>query len=183
MALTYLPKLPEGLHPFYIIYKFADKIGIASGDKPLTVYYEGNIGDCFIKSDVITKAYYDYDRKEWVNDWIKEQKTRDSYGSYVLMPNYNNIIYTNFDIPKDDNTIYKHKSKDATEITIEGGDMRNMQKGMVWNVGAAVSIEPKEAPQICTFSSSNPDVCTVDETGKIVAVGEGECIITITSKM
>ena len=61
--------------------------------------------------------------------------------------------------------------------------MRNMQKGMVWNVGAAVSIEPKEAPQICTFSSSNPDVCTVDETGKIVAVGEGECIITITSKM
>ncbi|MFR1316354.1 Ig-like domain-containing protein [Clostridium perfringens] len=187
MALTYLPKLPEGLHPFYIIYKFADKIGIASGDKPLTVYYEGNIGDCFSKDKIVTQSYYDKDKKEWINDWIKEQKRSDYYGSYILMPDRNNIIYTNFDIPQrtaqGENTIYAHKSVDALKITIDGGDIRNMQKGMIWNVGEAITIEPKEAPQVCTFSSSNPDVCTVDETGKIVAVGEGECIITITSKM
>ena len=187
MALFNLPPLPKGLHPFYIIYKFADKIGIVSGDEPLTVYYEGNIGDCFNKNKVVTQSYYDNDRKEWVDNWIKEQKTSDSYGSYILMPSRSNIIYTTFDIPQrtaqGENTIYAYKSVDATEIKIAGGDTRILQKGMIWNIGEATSVEPPQAIQSCTFKSSNNDVCTVDEYGKIVAVGEGDCVITIETKV
>ncbi len=123
----------------------------------------------------MTKTYhiYDDDKKEWISQYTGSE--------YIKYYDYS-VIYTNSDI-KQGSTIKFPKNVEATEINIDGGDIRNMQKGMIWNVGAAVSINPPEAPQICTFSSSNPDVCTVDETGKIVAVGEGECIITITSKM
>nr|DAZ22222.1 MAG TPA: tail tube protein [Caudoviricetes sp.] len=176
MSLSYLPKLPEGLHPFYCIFRGyqTKKLSIISDDKPIRYGYR-----CFTYDDLsgfyMTKTYhiYDDDKKEWISQYTGSE--------YIKYYDYS-VIYTNSDI-KQGNTIKFPKNVEATEISIDGGDMRNMQKGMVWNVGEAISISPPEAPQICTFSSSNPDVCTVDETGKIVAVGEGECIITITSKM
>ena len=172
MALTYLPKLPDGLHPFYCIFYWKELLHITSADSPLKV--NGYYGNHF--TNAITHQRWDKGKKQWV-------KGEERYGNTPVSPDSgDSFIYTNHDIYFD-KTLYCRKSSEATEINIDGGDMRNMQKGMVWNVGEAISISPPEAPQICTFSSSNPDVCTVDETGKIVAVGEGECIITITSKM
>lgn len=46
-----------------------------------------------------------------------------------------------------------------------------------------VKVNPDDATdKTVTYKSSNPDVAKVDEKGNIVAVGEGEAIITITSK-
>lgn len=190
MALTYLPPLPEGLHPFYCIFWSGKKenLVVVSADKPLTWGYYSSIG--FLMGPFATNQRYNSKTKKWEEG---ETYYRSNGGYYYakVIDQYEpgNCIYTNFDIIDTWNYTEsaKHiaypKSLDATEITVEGGDIRNMQKGMIWNVGQAITIEPKEAPQICTFSSSNPDVCTVDETGKIVAVGEGECVITIMSKM
>ncbi|EGT4137908.1 hypothetical protein EQZ09_08890 [Clostridium perfringens] len=174
MALTYLPPLPEGLHPFYCIYyNIYDSLTIVSYDKPLIKKNTNSGIDGFVCS---TNQKWDEEKKEWI-------KGDETWG-LAIAPNYNNrVIYTNEDISSVYGGVFAKKSPDATQINIKGGDVRNMQKGMVWNVGEAITLEPKEAPQVCTFSSSNSDVCTVDETGKIVAVGEGECIITITSKM
>lgn len=177
MALEYLPKLPEGLHAFYTIY-YMHRWGecvltVVSYDKPLKKRYTPSGIDGFVFS---TNQKWDKEKKEWVN-------ADDTHG-FAITPEYtHNVIYTNADILNRDGSVWVKKSVDASKIIIDGGDIRNMQKGMIWNVGEAITIEPKEAPQVCTFSSSNPDVCTVDETGKIVAVGEGECVITITSKM
>lgn len=174
MALTYLPPLPEGLHPFYCIYyNIYNSLTIVSYDKPLITKYTNSGIDGFVCS---TNQKWDKEKKEWI-------KGDETWGLAIAPANNNRVIYTNENILSRYGGIFAKKSVDASEITISGGDIRNMQKGMIWNVGQAISIEPKEAPQICTFSSSNPDVCTVDETGKIVAVGEGECVITIMSKM
>ncbi|MFH0325380.1 hypothetical protein [Clostridium perfringens] len=181
MALKYLPPLPEGLHPFYCIYycndnNYSKQLCIVSSDVPLVIKYTAGTFD-YGFTDSSTNQMWD----KKTGSWVEGLKT--SYEGLARATDYKgNIIYTNSDIMKS-GSIFVKKSVDATEIIIEGGDIRNMQKGMVWNVGEAISISPPEAPQICTFSSSNPDVCTVDEAGKIVAVGEGECIITITSKM
>lgn len=182
MALTYLPKLPDGLHPFYCIFETnSNELCIVSGDFPLKIQNYYNWGF----PEFSTYQQWDKDKKCWIKGKPHEYKSTWAKGPGDVD---NDIIYVNYDLYNIDGGGYpeklrKKKSPEATEIIIEGGDIRNMQKGMVWNVGQAITIEPKEAPQICTFSSSNPDVCTVDETGKIVAVGEGECVITIMSKM
>ncbi|HHD2586293.1 TPA: Ig domain-containing protein [Clostridium perfringens] len=181
MALTYLPKLPDGLHPFYCIFQtYNGDLYIVSGDYELKLQYYYAWGfpnfSTYQKLDENTKCWVKGEEHPYQSSWAK--------GPY----DENYIIYVNYDLYTIASggynaKLFKKKSPEATEININGGDIRNMQKGMIWNVGAAVSINPPEAPQICTFSSSNPDVCTVDETGKIVAVGEGECVITIMSKM
>ncbi|ELQ0171371.1 hypothetical protein [Clostridium perfringens] len=197
MALTYLPPLPEGLHPFYCIFETTvnrDKnqkvLVLVSADVPLTYGYYGSSYIGFLMGPYATNQRYNNKTKKWEGGKTYYRSNGGYYYPQVIdQYESGDCIYTNFDIidtwnySESDKHIAYKKSVDATEITIEGGDIRNMQKGMIWNVGEAITIEPKEAPQICTFSSSNPDVCTVDETGKIVAVGEGECIITITSKM
>ncbi|EOT2960291.1 Ig domain-containing protein [Clostridium perfringens] len=195
MALKYLPPLPEGLHPFYCIFETTvnrDKnqkvLVLVSADTPLTYGYYRSSYIGFLRGSFATNQRYNSETKKWENGEIY---TLSNEKCAIVIDQYQsgNCIYTNFDIIDDwsysesDKHIAYKKAVDATEININGGDIRNMQKGMIWNVGQAITINPPEAPQICTFSSSNPDVCTVDETGKIVAVGEGECIITITSKM
>lgn len=195
MALKYLPPLPEGLHPFYCIFETTvnrnrnEKILVlVSSDKPMTYAYDDYIS--FLRGSFATNQRYDFKTKKWVNGLTYYYSNGGYYYPQVIDKyESGSCIYTNYDIidayryPSSQKYIVYSKAVDATEITVEGGDIRNMQKGMIWNVGQAITIEPKEAPQICTFSSSNPDVCTVDETGKIVAVGEGECVITIMSKM
>ena len=192
MALTSLPKLPEGIHAFYAIFKKEEKnytphkitIYIVSADIPLLSTRDGDITTKTASNPLKTFHYFSNKKQEWV-EWETSNNIAYITGDYHYTST--ECIYTNNDIRsvyrgKIGDVVYK-KSIDATEIIVDGGDIRNMQKGMVWNVGESISINPPEAPQICTFSSSNPDVCTVDETGKIVAVGEGECVITITSKM
>ena len=45
----------------------------------------------------------------------------------------------------------------------------------------SATIIPKNTGLIPTWSSSNTSVATVDENGKVTAIGEGECDITATS--
>lgn len=44
-----------------------------------------------------------------------------------------------------------------------------------------VTVEPSTAKQTVSWSSSNNDVATVDENGRVVARGNGEATITATS--
>lgn len=182
MSLSILPKFPSGLHPFYCIFcdPYASMYILVTADSPMN-YQKYNHQTLHYYS----KTYkYDYSKDK--GEWVEGPVESSGRGAIV---GYNNdsirLIYSNFDIYDYDNDsrIVFHKSVKAEEIRIDGGDIINMKKGMVWNMGKAVSVEPKEAPQFCTFSSSNPDICTIDENGHLVAVGEGECIITITSKM
>ncbi len=49
-----------------------------------------------------------------------------------------------------------------------------------WQLPVTV-IQPFGAEDTLTYSSNNPDVATVDETGLITPVSDGECMITVTS--
>ncbi|KOA90877.1 Ig-like domain-containing protein [Clostridium botulinum] len=174
MSLLKLPPLPEGLHPYISIFKDSDSSSkkdmyIFSSDSPQYVqrvnykYYIKNV-------DAIHK--YSYNDKIW------------SIRTYLPSIYMSDLMYTNHDMLNynDEKTVALSKTPDATGIKIEGGNARALRKGMVWNVGESISILPVNAFQSATFESSNPAVCTVDETGKIKAVGEGDCIITITTR-
>ena len=49
-----------------------------------------------------------------------------------------------------------------------------------WQLPVTV-IQPFGAEDTLTYSSNNPEVATIDETGLITAVSDGECMITVTS--
>ena len=62
---------------------------------------------------------------------------------------------------------------DKTEFDLEIGDEADIK----------VTVTPEDATdKSVTYTSSNEDVVKVDENGKITAVGEGEAVITVTSK-
>lgn len=172
MALLKLPPLPEGLHPYISMFKDSNSkngIYIFSSDSPQ--YFEHRNYNCYMQN-VETVHWYSPKEQKWI-----AQSNSSSISDI-------NLIYTNHDILKysDKKTVEIKKTPDATSIKIEGGSTRTLKKGMVWNVGEAIDVLPVNAFQSATFEISNPAVCTVDETGKIKAVGEGDCIITITTK-
>lgn len=67
----------------------------------------------------------------------------------------------------------------VTSLTLNKGFL-SMVKGDTFN-GFVVSIEPDDAPQTVSWSSSDSKVVTVDTEGNLKAVDAGEAVITVTS--
>ena len=86
-------------------------------------------------------------------------------------PNGAKVFYTLFVVPGGTTEI------PATGITINDGDL-------AMNIGddhqIDFTVQPGNTTDTPSWSSSNPDVATVDENGKVTAVGDGETVITIT---
>ncbi|MDM0470698.1 hypothetical protein QTH28_00240 [Clostridium perfringens] len=187
MALANIPKLPEGIHAFFSIWEYKNgsktNIKILSGDVPSiygewqTDYASSYYHPGITKASIKTNQMWDSTKQ----DWVQSEWDNGAYGDrtvFAPLDNYS-LVYTNHDIKTNNGNSKFPKSSDATEIKIAGGDTRTMQKGMIWNSGEAITVIPSQAVQSCTFKSSNNDVCTVDRFGKITAVGEGDCVITI----
>ena len=70
---------------------------------------------------------------------------------------------------------------DVTSVTITGDTSTLTEVGETTQL--SVTVEPEEATiQEVSWTSSNPKVATVDETGKVKAVASGTTTITATSK-
>ncbi|MGN0389412.1 MAG: Ig-like domain-containing protein, partial [Wujia sp.] len=70
---------------------------------------------------------------------------------------------------------------DVTSVTITGDTSTLTEVGETTQL--SVTVEPEEATiQEVSWTSSNPKVATVDETGKVTAVASGTTTITATSK-
>lgn len=187
MALANIPKLPQGIHAFFSIWEYKNgnrtHIKILSGDIP-SIYgaWETDYASSYdhpgiTKASIKTNQIWDSIKQEWIQgEWDNY-----AYGDRTIFAplDYCSLVYTNHDIKTESGTIKFPKSSDATEIQVAGGDTRTMQKGMIWNSGEAITVVPSQAVQSCIFSTSNPNVCTVDRFGKITAIGEGDCVITI----
>lgn len=65
----------------------------------------------------------------------------------------------------------------CTGLKLSNTTIEFSEADVVWVLG--VEKEPADTTDEVTFSSSNEDVVTVDENGKIVAVGGGEAVITV----
>ncbi|MDK0980928.1 hypothetical protein ACOT7R_16670 [Clostridium perfringens] len=188
MALVKLPPLPEGISPFYLIINslqtecatgkvdYIDYLLITSDNQ---ISYSSNFfyitGKCFyIKKGEI----------QW-----KEIKENYYYNKGISIKvsyfNISKVLYSNYDVLNQGSSksVIIPKSTKATDIKVSCGEFIEMTKGMIWNIGQAVTLEPSNTFQACNFKSSNPDVCKVTEDGTIIAVGDGECVITITSKL
>ena len=179
MALKKLPKLPEGLHPYYcIFYCESGYLSIVSADSPLYIEYHYS-QYAFIGHATNQK----WDKES--NTWVEGEK--DPWERYKAKgpKAKSDIIFTNFDIYdyEDKHEISVPKSPKATDIKVACGEFIEMNKGMIWDIGKSITLEPANTFQACNFKSSNEDICKVTEDGKIVAVGDGEFIITITSKL
>ena len=69
---------------------------------------------------------------------------------------------------------------DVTSIEFNDGDSVSLTVGAEKTL--AYTINPQDATdKTVTFATSNANVATVDENGKVVAVGKGACTITITA--
>lgn len=60
---------------------------------------------------------------------------------------------------------------------LDGNGKDLTEEGQMWLLN--VDVQPADTTDKLVFSSDNPNVATVDEEGKIVAVGEGEAVITV----
>lgn len=74
-------------------------------------------------------------------------------------------------------------SSDTTEITctkllLSNGTLEFLAAGDKWTL--EVELEPVDCTEPVTFTSADPAVATVSETGEVVAVGPGETVITAT---
>ena len=98
--------------------------------------------------------------------WTPENNVDIENGEFVIN-NDVHFVGTWSKIPVESITVEK------TEFDLEPGDTDNIK----------VTVTPEDAfDKTIIYESSNDEVVTVDETGKITAVGEGEAIITVTSK-
>ncbi|MBR5825530.1 MAG: BspA family leucine-rich repeat surface protein, partial [Clostridia bacterium] len=68
----------------------------------------------------------------------------------------------------------------VTDITVPKNDI-TVKVGDEQNIGAKVTPEDATYPEL-TYESDRPDVVKIDKDGNIIAVGDGEATITITSK-
>ena len=67
-----------------------------------------------------------------------------------------------------------------TKIKISRAD-RIMAVGETQNLGAKVVLKPAKAVTTLSWSSSNPDVASVDANGVVTAKGKGKATITVTA--
>ena len=83
--------------------------------------------------------------------------------------------------PKDltDKCTITVKAKVAS-LTISGDDTRTIQVGT--SVKLTASVKPSNANQEVTWTSSSPEIATVDENGNVKGIKEGETTITAASK-
>ncbi|WP_096516441.1 hypothetical protein [Clostridium perfringens] len=187
MALVKLPPLPEGIPPFYSLWKSSEGYMIICGNDKLvyhhSVYseYNGWSYGNYLVTDI--KYCYKYDNTN--KEWKKDNYYRKYDDSYYFQYNGYSLVFTNYNIKDYENTGQNKwdASPKTTDIKVSCGEFLEMNKGMVWDIGQAVTLEPLNTFQACNFKSSNPDICKVTEDGKIIAVGDGECVITITSKL
>ncbi len=68
--------------------------------------------------------------------------------------------------------------KACTDLKLSATEVELTEEGIVWML--STQVEPKDTTDEMTFVSSDPKVATVDENGKITAVGGGEAVITVT---
>ncbi len=68
--------------------------------------------------------------------------------------------------------------KACTDIKLSATTVELTEEGMVWML--STELTPKDTDEEVTFASADPQVATVDENGKITAVGGGETVITVT---
>ena len=67
----------------------------------------------------------------------------------------------------------------TSSITITDGDSLEMIKGQEKTLGKTIS--PTDSTDTITWSSEPTSTVTVDENGKIVAVGTGDAVVTVTA--
>ena len=97
--------------------------------------------------------------------------TAQNAEDYMLIDNVN--LYELSETP------YETKV-DVTSIEFNDGDSVSLTVGAEKTL--AYTINPQDATdKTVTFATSNANVATVDENGKVVAVGKGACTITITA--
>lgn len=65
----------------------------------------------------------------------------------------------------------------CTGLKLSNTTIEFSEAGVKWQL--SVEKEPKDTTDELTFTSSNEQVATVDETGNIVSVGGGEAVITV----
>ncbi len=80
--------------------------------------------------------------------------------------------------PSDNTGPSGDSDKACTEIKLSATTVELTQEGMVWML--SVELTPKDTTDKVTFASADPKVATVDDNGKITAVGGGETVITVT---
>ena len=71
----------------------------------------------------------------------------------------------------------KHGTVPCTDVKLSATTVELTEQGMVWMLSAEV--KPADTTDEITFASANPSIATVDENGKITAVGGGETVITV----
>ena len=80
--------------------------------------------------------------------------------------------------PSNTATTGKPDTIPCTEIVLSNSVVELPSKDTIWML--SVEVKPKDTTDKIVFSSSNPEVATVDENGKITAIAGGETIITVT---
>ena len=68
----------------------------------------------------------------------------------------------------------------VSSITISGGDTRSLLVG--GSVKLTATVKPSNANQEVTWTSSSPEIATVDENGNVEALKAGETTVTVASK-
>ncbi len=66
----------------------------------------------------------------------------------------------------------------CTDLKLSATTVELTQSGMVWML--STEVKPADTTDKVTFVSSDPNVATVDENGKITAIGGGDAVITVT---
>ena len=104
------------------------------------------------------------------------------------------FLFTKYALPAitgDDKETTKQTEEESTEsepteeptvpcetLTLLDGTGKDLtEEGQYWLLN--VDVQPADTTDKLEFSSDNPDVATVNEEGRIQAVGEGEAVITV----
>ena len=67
-------------------------------------------------------------------------------------------------------------------MSIKFGKMpKSISIGSTLNLGKRVVLNPTKAVTTLTWSSSKPEVATVDEKGRVTGVSKGKTTITVTT--
>ena len=152
------------------------------------LYLDGYTDGDIIHMPTAKLNQFDSDAKVSLYSWLKPID-EDALTVFTAVDNYSitskdyaKLSYEDEDYKLElrDNTIVLIKvipietvELDKTEVSLFKGDSEQL----------SATITPDNATyQEISWSSSDPNVATVDESGKIIAVGVGEAIITATTK-
>lgn len=75
-------------------------------------------------------------------------------------------------------TVVQPKDIKCESITVNSASVELAAAGDMHVI--YVTVEPANATETVTYSSNNPSIASVDENGRITAVGSGEAIITVS---